>query len=141
MRILLYILLLASLFFAPVDRLDIADLEPVQAVALYTENGTVVLETDTEDRGSGATATEALRNMKQNTASVIYLDTAEFLLVAEDAKSHVEELRQYLKSSVKVAPYNGGSVREEAKYADVHGNPPRLRDWQMESPTEKAEKI
>ena len=111
MRIVIYALILAALFFAPVERLDVAKLEPVQAVAIYKENDMVVLETDTEDKGSGKTAEEALQNMKQNTPTVIYLDTAEYLLVAEEAKWDVEALRQYLKPSVKVSAYTGGSVK------------------------------
>ena len=127
MRILLYVLILAALFFAPVERLDVAKLEPVQAVAVYKENGLVVLETDTEDKGRGKTAEEALENMTQNTPSVIYLDTAEYLLVAEEAKGDAEALRQYLRPSVKVADYFGGSVKEAAKYVAVHGNAEKLQ--------------
>ena len=127
MRILLYVLILAALFFAPVERLDVAKLEPVQAVAVYKENGMVVLETDTEDKGAGKTAKEALENMKQSTPSVIYLDTAEYLLVAEEAQGEEETLRQYLKSSVKVSDYYGGSVKEAAKYVDVHGNAGKMQ--------------
>ena len=132
MRIVLYALILAALFFAPVERLDVAKLEPVQAVAIYKENDMVVLETDTEDKGSGKTAEEALQNMKQNTPTVIYLDTAEYLLVAEEAKWDVEALRQYLKPSVKVSAYTGDSVKEAAKYADVHEKSDELKHWRAE---------
>ena len=129
MRRVIYVLILGLLFFAPVDRLDVADLELVQAVALYLEDGLVVLETDTGDVGKGKVVAEALEDMKGNTASVIYLDTAELLLVAEDAYAHVEAMRELLAPSVMVGRYRGGDVAEEAKYEDIHGQLTKLRDW------------
>ena len=132
MRGLLYGLILTALLFAPVERLDVAKLEPVQAVAIYKEDGMVILETDTEDKGRGKTAIEALQDMKKNTASVIYLDTAEYLLVSEEANGDTEALRSFLKPSVKVSAYIGGSVGEAAKYADVHGDSVKLKHWKAQ---------
>lgn len=120
MKTILYILIIILTLAAPVKRLDVAKLQPVEAIALYTEQDTVVLLTDTEDTGRGKTAQQALENLKATTAAVIYLDTAEYLLVAEDAASYAEELKPYLKSSVKIRVYNGGKVKEEVKYLDAH---------------------
>ena len=123
MRILLYIIILAaSLFFAPVDRLDIAKLEPVEAVAVYMEEGRVALQTDGEDIGSGVTAQEALADLKENALAVIYLDTADYLLVGEGAEEAAKDLQQYLQKSVQIGKYNGGNIKEEAQYLDVHKN-------------------
>lgn len=129
MRLIFYLVILVALFFAPVERLDIADLEPVQAVAVYREGDNVILETDTQDRGRGKNVEEALAAMKKSTPTVIYLDTADFLLVAENAEETVDSLRGYLKSDIKVATYHGGPVKEEAEYVDVHGDTVRLKDW------------
>ena len=122
MRILLYIIILAAMLFAPVDRLDIAKLEPVEAVAVYMDREEVVLETDTGSRGRGATAAEALQNMKDNALSVIYLDTADYLLIADGAENEAAQLRQYLKDSVKIGRYAGVNVKDEARYLDVHAD-------------------
>jgi len=122
MRILLYIVILAVMFFAPVDRLDIAKLEPVEAVAIYMEGGQVVLQTDGESIGIGNTAQEALADLKENALAVIYLDTADYLLIGEGAEHAAQDLRQYLRESVQIGKYNGGNVKEEAKYLDVHGD-------------------
>lgn len=130
MRLVCYLVILAALFFAPVERLDIADLEPVQVVAVYREGDNVILETDTQDRGSGKSVEEALAAMKKSTPTVIYLDTADFLLVAENAEETVDSLAGYLRSDIKVAMYHGGSVKEEAQYVDIHGDTVRLKDWQ-----------
>lgn len=122
MRILLYIVILVAMFFAPVNRLDIAKLEPVEAVAIYMEDGQVNLQTDGKSMGRGATAAEALQNLKENALAVVYLDTADYLLVGDGAQDAAQQLQEYLKNSVQIGRYSGGDVKDEAKYLDVHGN-------------------
>lgn len=130
MRKILYIVILGMLFFAPLQRLDIAKLLPVQAVAVYLENEDVVLETDASYMGRGETALQALEDLKQTVPAVIYLDTAEYLLIAEDATGFAEELRQVLKPSVKVCVCQAaGRVKEAVEYLEVHSNLPKLRHW------------
>ena len=120
MRILLYIVILAAMLFAPVDRLDIAKLEPVEAVAVYMEGGLITLQTDGGDVGRGATAAHALADLKENAQLVIYLDTADYLLIGEGVETAANDLRSYLRKSIRIGCYNGGNVKEEAKYLSVH---------------------
>ena len=122
MRTLLYIVILAAMLIAPVKRLDIAKLDPVEAVAVYVENGLITLRTDGEDVGRGVTVREALADLKENALSVIYLDTADYLLVGDGAENVASDLLQCLRKSVQIGKYNGGNIKEEAKYLDVHGN-------------------
>ena len=130
MRVIIYIVILALMLLAPVERLDVAKLEPVQTVAIYMESDTVVLETDTESTGRGADVRQAYQDLEENTPGVIYLDTAEYLLVSEDAAAHVDALRQYLKPSVMVSLWDGeGSIKDAAKYLSVHYDLPELKDW------------
>lgn len=130
MRILLYIVILALLFLAPVQRLDVAKLEPVQTVAVSVEDGTVILETDTDNAGRGADVAEALQDLEDTTPGVIYLDTAEYLLVTEAALDCVDTLRSSLSSSVRVSLWDGeGSVKTAAKYLGIRKDLPKLRDW------------
>lgn len=130
MRFIIYIVILLSLFLAPVERTDVAKLLPIQAVAVYIEDGEVVLETDTEHKGDGADAEKALDSLRINTPAVVYLDTAEYLLVSKEAVSDVDPLRQYLKPTVKVCVCDAAdNVKDAAKYLDVHGNLPQLRHW------------
>lgn len=130
MRILLYIVILALLFLAPVQRLDVAKLEPVQTVAVSMEDGTVILETDTDNTGRGVDAAEALQDLEDTTPGVIYLDTAEYLLVTEAALDCVDTLRSSLSSSVRVSLWDGeGSVKTAAKYLGIRKDLPKLRDW------------
>ena len=120
MKIILYIIIVALTLLAPVKRLDIAKLSPVEAVAVYREDGQTVLITDEENIGRGADVHEALADLKESATAIIYLDTARYLLVGKDALAEGEALCRYLRRSVKFGAYNGGDVKEEAKYLDIH---------------------
>ena len=138
MRKLLYVLILALLPFAPVQRLDVAKLEPVQTVAVRLENGQTVLETDTHKKGVGADVHKALQDLRENTPGAIYLDTAEYLLVTEAAGNCVEDLRRYLHPSVQVSLWDGkGSVEKAAKYLSVHGWRSKISEWRTDLCVEK----
>lgn len=132
MRLILYIIILALLFLAPVEKLDVAKLEPVQTVAISVESDVVVLETDTENIGKGKDVDSALSDLKETTPGVIYLDTAEYLLVSENAIAHVDALRQYLRSGVRVSLWDEkGSIKDASKYLGIRTDLPKLKDWKI----------
>lgn len=129
-RIIIYVLLLALVLVVPVERMDVGKLEPVQAVWAYRENGEIVLETDTQDRGSGATVEEALADMKERCLGIIYLDTAQFLLVSEDMREQIPALGQHLKGSVALCQWDGqGRISDAAKYLAAHKIGNKLKNW------------
>lgn len=129
MRMVLYIVIIASLCLVPLERLNVGDLEPVQVVAVCMEDGEVMVKTDTDDIGKGTDIQQALADMKAHTPTVIYLDTAEYLLVEPGAEKQARILAGELHGNVRVAPYNGGDLQQEAKYADLHNDLPKLRKW------------
>lgn len=129
-RIVLYCLILGGLLVVPVEKLDVGDLEPVQAVWAYLEDGELVLETDTKDKGSGQGVDGALADLEEHCKGIIYLDTAEFLLVEEAATAQIPELGKYLKGSVMVCQWDGhGEVKDAAKYMAAHEKGCKLKDW------------
>lgn len=132
MRTVVYVLILALLFLAPVDRLDVAQLEPVQTIAVSRVEGNVVIQTDLDNKGIGKTTELALQELERTTPGVIYLDTAEYLLVAENALDTVNVLRSYLAPSVKVTVWDAeGSVNGAAEYLAVRKDLPKLKDWHL----------
>ncbi len=131
MRIFLSLLVIALALMIPVTPMDVAKLQPVETVAVYVENGRVVLETDTEDRGVGATALDALADMKAKALSVIYLDTAEYLLVQDGAEEQALQLCPLLGDCVKVGKYLQGEVKQQAAYYEIHGKLPKLKHWEQ----------
>lgn len=136
MRKVLYVLLLVPLLFVPLNRVDVAKLLPIEAVAVYMDGAKVVLETDTEHIGTGDTAEQALESLKKNTSAVVYLDTAAYLLVSEDAVTQVDSLRSHLKPSVRVCVCDAkGKVKDTAEYLSVHQKLPKLKAWKAENYT------
>ena len=120
MRVIIYIVILILSLLAPVTRLDISKLEPVEAVAITVQDNTIHLETDTGSEGVGKSVPEAVASLKQNAPMVIYLDTARYLLVGQGADAYASELKQNLKKDVITALYSGGEVAEEAAYLAAH---------------------
>ena len=129
-RIVIYIITLGLLTLAPVKSADIGTLRPVEVVMVYRQEDTIVLATDTGDAGQGADALTALENLKATTPGTIYLDTAEYLLLAEGAEDAAEQLKPVLKKSVRVCMADPATdLKAAAKYLPVHGDLPRLKNW------------
>ena len=128
MRILLYVFMLAAALAFPVERTDVGKLRPVEVVAVaQTETGFAV-RTDTGDRGTGQTLGAAFRDLEDSTAGVIYLDTAEYLLLETPVKEQVL-LRELLKNGVRVCAAEPEiDLEGTGAYLDVHRPQTRLRD-------------
>ena len=131
LRLLLYIGILAAVFFVPVQKADVGQLRPVQLVSMYTEGQAIVIETDTEDLGVGVTVDEAFDNLEKTTPAIIYLDTADYLLVTEDALEYVDQLNVYLKENVQICRQEEPlDPIQTSKYLSVQGKLPKLKSWQ-----------
>ena len=132
MRMILYICILVLLFVAPVERLDVAQLQPVQTVAVQIQQQQVVIETDTGNRGQGSTVQAAVADLESNTPGVIYLDTAQYLLLTRDAEAHWSALKEYMHPWVRVSLWDGtGSIEKAAKFLEIRHDLPRLKDLKM----------
>ena len=76
---------------------------------------------------------QALENLKQNSAGIIYLDTAEFLTVTENAKEYIGSMKALLKEKVRVCQWNGeGELSTVGKYMKAHKIGVRLQQWKPE---------
>ena len=133
-RILLYIGILIAVMVLPVKPLDVAKLHPVQVVSVYKDNNWIILETDTEDKGYGVTVEQALRNLKDTSTGIVYLDTAEYLVISKDTEEEAEELRKELKHSVRLCMATKPvDLAETAEFLSAHGGLPKLKDWEKGS--------
>ena len=131
-RLLLYVLIIALVLAVPVERVDVAKLRPVEVIAIYKRDNRVILATDTDDTGEGATVIDALENMRRTSPAVIYLDTAEFLLIEAAAMGEMELFTERLKDSIRVCGlYGEVDLKRAAKYLPVHGNLPTLGRWNI----------
>lgn len=129
-RIVIYIVILAAVVAAPVKQQNIGKMKPIRVVSVHKENDWIIIETDTEDIGMGGTVKQALQNLKDTADGIIYMDTAEYLLLSKDALETVEELRKELKPSVRLCVATKmEDLSETAKYLDVQGGLPKLKNW------------
>lgn len=127
---ILYILLLAAALLAPLQGRDVGKLLPVELVHLYREGEAVVIATDTDAAGTGVTVEAAFENLQATTAGIVFLDTADYLLVDESAMTDVTALKNHLKPSVKVCKVvSDVDLKETAAYLSIHKPQARLKDY------------
>lgn len=132
MKWIFYILALGAALLFPVERSDVGKLQPIEVVCLYIKDGYTVIETDTGDIGKGATVSMALEDLKNTTPGIVYLDTAEYLLIGDNAEELVPEIGQYLKKNVKLCGAQSGiDPAKAAPFLDVHNPEITLRMWKQ----------
>ena len=79
----------------------------------------------------GGTVLQALQNLKDTTAGILYLDTAEYLLLTKEATEAAGELEKELKPAVQLCVVTEDvEISEAAAYLDAHGKLPRLKHWE-----------
>lgn len=133
MKTVLYIFIIIGSLLLPIDKADVAKLQPVEAVALCKKDGITEIFTDTGAWGSGNNAGEALADMLKNTPQLIYLDTADYLMVNEEAIEELNELRKDLKGGIRLCQWDcEGELQDAIEYFSAHGNLPKLKNWKPE---------
>lgn len=120
-KIIFYVLILLIALWIPVRKMDISNLEPIQAVGINKIGEQYVITTDTEAMGVGKTIKQAVESMKRECEKIVYLDTAKYLLVSEECTAAVSELSESLKNNVKVAIWDGlEELKKAAQYMQSH---------------------
>ena len=130
-KILLYILLLGAALILPVEGTDVGKLLPVELVQLDKMGDTVVISTDAGATGTGETVKAAIRDMEKTAAGIVFLDTADYLLVTELAMEEVKSIKEHLKPSVRVCiQHVEMNLKDAAAYLSVHRPEHQLRSCQ-----------
>lgn len=128
---IIYALILLAAFAVPVEKADVAQLRPIEVIYICKDADAVVLKTDTDDIGIGHDALSALEDMKLTSPAVIYLDTAEYLLIGDGAQEAAKQLKGVLKNSVQLCETDDNiELKDVAEYLPVHGNLPDFKDWE-----------
>lgn len=102
MKLLLYIGIFLAVILMPTEATDVGKLIPVEVVAISDSGGTVTINTDTGDSGIGDTLESAISDMKAAASGIIYLDTAEYLLLDEGMENHLNAVERHLKKEVRL---------------------------------------
>ena len=135
-------MLTALALSVPVERTDVGKLIPVETVFLYKEGDTFVLELDTGNTGRGRTVEEAVKNLNETAAGIIYLDTSEYLLVEESTEESLSSIGKYLKSSVRVCKAERGlDLAYVSEYLDVQKPERTIKVAKTAGITEKIEQF
>lgn len=122
-----YILIVSLALLVPNRGTDVGKLLPVEVISIAERNDEVLVRTDTGDMGRGKTLRDAFRDLEDTAPGVIYLDTAEYLLL-ETEITDAPMLTDYLKESTHIcAAEEGISIEGVAQYLSVHEPKNHLR--------------
>ena len=130
---LIYGILLAAAILIPNNHVELAKMRPVETVSIRYREDLVIIETDTEDVGTGTNLENAVKDLQETTAGKIYLDTAQYLIVEEDAKEQIGKLNGILKPGVRVCAGKGEiDMQAVAEYLGSHTPELKLKNWKTD---------
>ena len=119
-------LLLGAVLLLPVQGTDVGKLVPVELVYVHTEGELIKIATDQGETGAGATVADAIDNLKETTAGIVFLDTADYVLIDEAAKEELVVLKSHLKPTARVCVLNEDlDLKQVSEFLRVHK--PRLK--------------
>ena len=129
-RMILYLGILAAVFWAGDPGTDIGMLIPVETVFIQKQGDTIVIQTDSADTGAGATMKQAAEDLKEKADGVIYLDTADYLILNREAEALLYQLQSNQKQEVALCETEGRiDVEEITPFLRAHKPQLRLSDW------------
>lgn len=109
---------------------DVGELLPVEAVRVSVREGELLLETDTGDTGRGADVDAALRDLKESAPGNLFLETADYLILAPGSEPFLRELYGFLRPSCGVCVEDGEADMERiGEFLSAHKPETTLRDW------------
>lgn len=91
----------------PFSGTDVAQLQPVEVIRIQKDGDLIQIETDTGDTGRGIDLGSAFQNLKDSTVGKIFLETADYLLIAKDMVKHLPALAEYLRPACGVCESDG----------------------------------
>lgn len=132
-RWLIYLIIFvaaAAMDFSMFRGTDVAKLLPVEVVRISKENGQIVLKTDTENVGRGTGLEEALSDLKATAEGDVFLETADYLIIAPGCTDLLEELKVCLRPSCGIClEAEETDLENAAKFLNAHEPKVTLQDW------------
>ena len=130
--IMLAALLVVSLL--PSQGTELSRLIPAAVLVLRAEDKQITLETDTGEAGTGETLEDALRDLQISAPGEVLLDTVENLILRENSRYLLPNLRQLLRPGVRVCAAEGDVDAEAAwQYLRIHIPAHKLQDVKEET--------
>ena len=139
MKMVIYGILIAAALLVPTRPLELGKLKPVEVIRIEKRGQQVIIETDTGDSGHGKTVNQAVWDLRETTAGMVYLDTAEYILLPKD-ETVLKQVIPYLRNSVRLCHWEGEIKLEEVgEYLDVHRPSVRLKQYAERVPLQTLE--
>ena len=105
---------------------DVAKLAPAQLVRVERDGAEIVIRTDLGNVGRGTNLDAAFEDLKRTTPGVVFLDTAQYLVLDENSVSCLEELSHWVKKTCRVSIGEGiRDLQGASAYLQTH--PPRVK--------------
>lgn len=134
------IMALALLLFTmlPSPGTELGELQPVSVLKVEEKGKQILLSTDTMDEGVGETLDGALRNLEDTTPGHVFLDTVENLVITEETRYLLPQLKSILRPTVAVCVIET-DIDLEAASEFLHSHVPekKLRDTDETTPLQK----
>ena len=135
MKLVIYGILIAAAMLVPTRPLELGKLKPVEVIKIDVQGEMIRIETDTGDTGSAATLKSALQDLKATAPGIIYLDTAEYMLLPKGKEALLAQVRPYLKDSVQICCWEGEiDMKEVAAFLNAHSPENELKQYQKGMP-------
>ena len=132
------LLALLALSVLPSPGTELGELHPVSLLLVDTEEKSIRLTTDTMDRGMGETLEGALRNLEDTTPGHLFVDTVEHLIVTEQTRYLLPQLKQILRPGVVVCITESEiDPKTVPEFLRAHIPKTRLSEAEESTPLEK----
>lgn len=133
-------MLLALLAFIalPSSGTELGQLHPVSLLVVRTQGKTIQLLTDTLDVGAGETLDTALQNLEDTTPGHVFLDTVEHLILTEQTRFLIPQLKQLLRPGVTVCVSESElDMQTTPEYLRTHTPQYKLSDTNASTPLQR----
>ena len=129
-RMIVYLGILAAVLWAGDPGTDIGMLIPVETVFIQKQGDEIAIQTDSADTGVGATMKRAAEDLKEKADGVIYLDTADYLILNREAEALLPQLQNNQKQEVFLCEADGQiDVQKATAFLRAHTPQLKLSDW------------
>ena len=117
-------------------------LEPVSLVRIDRSGAGILVETDTGVKGQGEDFLAAIADLHDKAAAVVFLDTADWLLLPNGESIAVQDLLTVFRPSVRVCIWEGSlDCKTAASYLNVHEPSVTLAEVRAGEPVEDVFKV
>lgn len=129
-RMIVYLGILAAVLWAGDPGTDIGMLIPVETLFIQKQGETIVIQTDSADTGAGDTMKQAAENLKEKAHGIIYLDTADYLILNGEAEALLPQLQNNRKQEVVLCKADEKiDVQKVTPFLRTHRPQLELSDW------------